>query len=64
MQNNLKSFLYRFDFIGLVPQFRILNNNRYKSIFSSLISIIIIIVSLSLAFYTSIYFIKYSNPTI
>ena len=41
----MKSLLFKCDFIGLTPQLRILDGVRYKSIFSSLLSIIIIFFS-------------------
>ena len=41
-----KRIFWKFDFIGPTPEIRILNNSRYKSIFSSLLSIIIILFSI------------------
>ena len=59
-----KLFLYRFDFIGMVPQFRILKYDSYRSIFSSIISIIITIVSIVFSIYSIIDYLKFNNPTI
>ena len=42
---NIKAILYKTDFIGLKPELRILNNDNYKSLPTSLISICIIIFS-------------------
>ena len=42
----LKPILFKFDFIGLTPQIRILNESSYKSIFSSILSILLILFSL------------------
>ena len=36
-----KQILLKIDFIGLTPQLHILNDNKYKSIFSSILSICI-----------------------
>ena len=41
----MKSLLLKCDFIGFTPQFRILDEVRYKSVFSSLLSILIILFS-------------------
>ena len=60
----IKSFLYTFDFIGMVPQFRILKYDSYKSIFSSIISIIITIASIVFSIYSIIDYLKFNNPTI
>ena len=46
MTLKIKPILLKCDFIGFVPQFRIFDESRYKSIFSSLLSIILIIYSL------------------
>ena len=46
------------DFIGFIPQLRILEETRYKSIFSSLLSIALIIFSVVFTFYS---FVDYLN---
>ena len=61
---NVKLFLFKFDFIGMVPQFRILKYDSYKSIFSSIISIIITIASIVFSIYSVIDYLKFNNPTI
>ena len=58
MKLNLKSSLYTFDFIGIIPELHIFNYNRYKSIFSSINSIIIILASIIFAIYSLIDFIN------
>ena len=63
MSIKIKSFLFSFDFIGIIPQLRILNYKSYKSIFSSLISIIIILISIFFAIYSLIEYI-YQDPII
>ena len=64
MLTNCKSFLYLFDLIGPFPQLLIFNNNRYKSFFSSISSILIVIISLTFGIYSLIDFLKYKNPII
>jgi len=64
MCSNVKLFLYTFDFIGIVPQFRILKYNMYKSIFSSIISIIITISFIGFSIYSIIDYLKFKNPSI
>ena len=59
----IKSILFSFDFLGIAPQMKILNNKIYKSIFSSLHSIIIIFVSVAFGIYSFIEFIN-QNPMI
>ena len=61
---NAKSFFYSLDFNGIIPQFRILSNNSYKSIPSAIISIIIIISSITFSIYSIIEYIKFDNPSI
>ena len=57
-------FLYAFDFSGIIPQFRILKFDSYKSIFSTIISFIIIISSIGFFIYSIFDYIKYNNCTI
>jgi len=64
MCSNAKLFFYSFDFIGIVPQFRILKYDSYKSIFSTIISIIITISSIVFTIYSIIDYIKFNNPSI
>ena len=52
MGMKIKKFLLRFDFIGLIPQFRILGRSRYKSIFSSILSIFIIFFTIAFSLYS------------
>ena len=64
MCSNAKLFFYSFDFIGIVPQFRIFKYDSYKSIFSTIISIIITISSIVFTIYSIIDYIKFNNPSI
>ena len=47
-----KQILLKCDFLGYIPEFRILNEARYKSIFSSILSILIIIFSIIFVCYS------------
>ena len=53
-----KQILLKCDFIGFIPSFRILDETRYKSIFSSILSILLIIFSFVFVIYS---FIEYLN---
>ena len=64
MLKNCKSFLFTFDLIGVSPQLLIFNNKRYKSILSSIISIIIFLFSLAIIIFSLIQYLKYQNPII
>ena len=64
MINNFKSFLFLFDLVGTSPQLLIFNEKRYKSILSSLISIIIIFASISFAIFSLTEFLKYNSPNV
>ena len=64
MPNKIKSFFYNFDFTGLIPKFRILKEDSYKSIPSTIISIIIIISAITFTIYSIIEFFKFENPSI
>ena len=55
---NGKQILKKCDFIGAIPEFRILNETRYKSIFSSILSILLIIFSIFFVIYS---FVDYLN---
>ena len=60
---NIKRLLFKFDFIGFIPQFRILEETRYKSIFSSLLSIAIIFFSIAFALYSFLDYLD-QNPNV
>ena len=47
-----KQILLKCDFIGAIPEFRILGETRYKSIFSSILSIFLIIFSIVFVIYS------------
>ena len=64
MLQTCKYFIYKFELIGPVPQLMIFNNTRYQSVFSSIMSIIIILLSLIFSTYSLIVFFKYESPNI
>ena len=47
MYKKFRSIIYAFDIIGSTPQLLIFNNSRYKSTFSSIASILIILFSVA-----------------
>ena len=59
----LKRILWKLDFIGPIPEIRILNDSRYKSIFSSLISIMLILFSIIFISYSFEEFVN-QNPKV
>ena len=64
MAAKFRSFLYFFDFVGTSPELYVFNNTRYKTIFSSILSIIIILLSSFFTIYSLIEFFKYESPII
>ena len=63
MAKIFKSILFKLDFIGIIPQMKIFNNNIYKSMLSSIFSIIVIIFSMSFGIYSFIEFFN-QNPMV
>ena len=63
MPIKIKSLLFKTDFIGFIPQLRILEETRYKSLFSSILSIIIIIFSVAFIFYSFVDYLN-QNPNV
>ena len=63
MLRKIKSFLFLVDFMGLYPNLRVLNNDNYKSTFSSTFSVLIILLSLSFSVYSIIDYLN-QNPII
>ena len=64
MNKKIKQIFYFCDFSGLVPQFRILNDDIYRSIFSCSISIIIILFSIIFTIISINNYFKFNNPSI
>ena len=63
MAKIVKSILFKLDFIGIIPQMKIFNNNIYKSLLSSIFSLIVIIFSIAFGIYSFIEFFN-QNPMI
>ena len=59
-----QNFLYKFDFVGPSPQLFILKEIRYKSILSSIISLIIVLLSIIYTIFSLNEYFKYNNPNI
>ena len=64
MIENIGAFLYKFDLIGISPQLLIFNNNRYKSTFSLITSINILLFSIIFAIYSFVQYLKFDSPII
>ena len=64
MLAKISNILYNFDLIGPSPQLYIFNNNRYKTFFSFIISLIIIIFSVIFTIFSLVQYFKYQNPMI
>ena len=56
--------LYKFDLFGITPQLRIFNFKSYNSIFSSIISIAILSISLGFAFFLVFDYSQFENPLV
>ena len=63
MEFKPKKILLKCDFIGAIPEFRILDERRYKSIFSGILSILLILFSIIFFCYSLIEFIN-QNPKV
>ena len=64
MRKENKKYLYIFDLLASNPQLRIFNQDRYKSIFTSILSIILIFFSLTFIVLSLIDFFKHENPNV
>ena len=64
MIDKCKSLLIALDLIGSSPQLYILSNKRYKSIFSSIISILIILFSIIFTMFSIFDYLKYQSPIV
>ena len=64
MVKRSNSFFYKFDLIGSTPQLYIFNDERYKTKFSLIISIIIILFSILFTVYSFVEYFKYDNPSV
>jgi len=64
MNRKYKNILYTFDLIGITPKLKIFSKNTYKTIFSSILSIGIILLSFSFFLYTLIIYFRFDNPIV
>ena len=64
MDKKCRSILFSFDIIGSTPQLLIFNNSRYKSKFSSIISILVILFSFVYTIFSLIVYFKFDNPIV
>ena len=64
MLAKISNILYNFDLIGPSPQLYIFNNKRYKTLFSFIISLIIILFSVFFTIFSLVEYFKYENPMI
>ena len=64
MLAKISNILYNFDLIGPSPQLYIFNNNRYKTFFSFIISLIIIMFSVIFTIFSLVQYFKYQSPMI
>ena len=64
MIDKCKSILITFDLVGSSPQLYMFNNKRYKSFFSSIISILIILFSIIFALFSIFDYMKFQSPIV
>ena len=64
MLNKILNFLYNFDLIGPTPKLFIFNKERYQSIFSLVLSLVIVCISIAFTLYSLINYIKNDRPTV
>ena len=62
MLAKFNNILYNFDIIGPNPQLYIFNNNRYKTLLSFIISLIIILFSVFFTIFSLVQYFKFENP--
>ena len=64
MKKRYKNFLYNFDLIGITPQLKIFTKSTYKTIFSSILSIGILFLSILFFIYTMVIYFNFDNPIV
>ena len=64
MQRKFKDYLYICDLLGNPPHLRIFNEDNYKSIFSSILSIALIVASIIFAILSLNDYLEYKNPVV
>ena len=64
MIDKCRTILITFDLIGSSPQLYMFNNKRYKSFFSSSISLLIILFSIIFTIFSLFDYLKYQSPIV
>ena len=64
MPKKFKDYLFIFDLLGNPPKLRIFNEDNYKTIFSSILSILLIVASIIFGIYSVIDYLEYKNPVV
>ena len=64
MVKKIFSILYTFDLIGIEPQLLIFKESRYKTLFSSILSILIILISIIFSILSLSEYFKFESPII
>ena len=64
MIEKISDILYNFDLIGPSPQLYIFYNNRYKTFFSFIVSLIIILFSVFFTIFSLVQYFKFESPII
>ena len=64
MPRKFKDYLYFWDLVSSPPRLRIFNEDNYKSIFSSILSIVLIVFSVVFTVFSLIDFLKYKYPVV
>ena len=64
MINKIINYIYNFDVMGPIPKLYIFNKERYQSIFSLIVSLLVIILSIIYIFYSLIDYFKNEKPTV
>ena len=64
MANKVITFLYNFDIVGPNPKLYIFNNERYQTLLSLVLSILIILISIAFILYSIIDYFENYRPTV
>ena len=64
MINKILNYIYLFDVVGPNPKLYIFNKERYQSIFSLIVSLLVICISIAYILYSLIDYIKNDKPTV
>ena len=64
MEDKFDSILFKIDILGPEPKLNIFGNDKYKTRFSSICSIIVIAILIAFTIYSIVEFFEYKNPSI